>query len=56
MFLGSGEEVLQEARRWLGKVSQLEARQAENQAEWGYLRSCTVQAWKDLCYGMWNAI
>jgi hypothetical protein len=55
LFVGSGE-VLQEARRWLGKVSRLEVTRAENRAEWDYLRDRTVQAWKDFCYGMWETI
>ncbi len=56
VFLGSGEEVLREAHRWLGKVSRLEAPRVEHQAEWDYLRGCIVQAWKDFCYGMFGAI
>jgi hypothetical protein len=55
LFVGSSE-VLQEARRWLGKVSRLEVTRAENRAEWDYLRDRTVQAWKDFCYGMWETI
>jgi len=53
VFLGSGEEVLREAHRWIKKVSRLdEALRVEHQTEWDYLRGCTVQAWKDFCYGM----
>lgn len=48
--------VLQEARRWLGQVRRLEAPVADGRAEWDYLRACTVQAWKDYCYGMWSVI
>ncbi len=56
LFLGDGDGVLPEARRWLEKVCQLEAPRAEYQAELNYLRNCTLQAWRDFCYGLWDAI
>lgn len=56
LFLGSSGTVLQEARRWLGQVTRLDPPRAEYKAEWNYLRGRAVQAWRDLCYGMWDAV
>lgn len=50
------EDGVAEARRWLEKVCPLEAPRAEHQAELDYLRGCTLQAWRDFCYGLWDAI
>ncbi len=55
-FLEGNDEVLKEARRWLGKVRALDAPRAEHQAEWDYLQASTLKAWKDFCYGMWELI
>ena len=57
LFLGGQDEhVLQAARHWLGKVSELKSPQVDPLAERDYLQRCTVQAWKDFCYGMWSVI
>lgn len=55
LFLEGSDDVLQEARHWLGRLRNLEPPRDERQAEQAYLRHCTVQAWKDFCYGMWDA-
>ncbi len=55
VFVGGDKQVLQEARRWLGRVIRLDPPRAEDQEEWAYVRKSTLQAWKDLCYGFWDA-
>lgn len=54
LFLEDSDEVLKEARHWLGLLRHLEPAREERQAEQAYLRHCAVQAWKDFCYGMWS--
>jgi hypothetical protein len=56
VFLGGDDGVLRAARRWLERVSRLDAPRPAYEAEWDYLQGCTVQAWKDYCYGLWDAI
>jgi len=57
LFLGDqDEQVLQAAHHWLGKVSELSSPRTDALAERDYLQRCTVQAWKDFCYGMWSVI
>jgi hypothetical protein len=53
-FLGNSMEVLNEARRWLGKICHFEAPgDADMATQWDHLKKCTMRAWKDYCYGMW---
>ena len=54
VFLGSSKQVLQEARRWLSRVIRLDPPRVDDQGEWDYVRKRTVQAWKEMCYGLWD--
>lgn len=56
VFLESGDEVLQVARHWLGKVICLDSPRSEHLVEWNHLQGRTMQAWYNFCYGMWDAI
>lgn len=56
LIFQSGDDVLPVARRWLSQIGSLQPRSSDRKAEWSYLRARTAQAWKELCYGMWDAL
>ncbi len=56
MFHGAGSDVCGTARRWLGRVMRLGPCRVGEREERRYLQGCTVQAWKDYCYGLWEVV